>query len=133
MSAVTPEARARRSARQRERRRANPSYGRVSQLTVAERAAFRVAYLAVLGDPDGFAWHDRAACGPELAHLFSEPEGDERPEAREKRVASARRTCASCPVRRECLADAVDTDDRVTVRAGLTPAERAAAARKAAA
>lgn len=42
----------------------------------------------------------------------------------------AKRTCAACPVRRECLQDALETDEtRHGLRGGLTPRQRQALAR----
>lgn len=53
-----------------------------------------------------------------------------------KSIAEAKAACASCPVRRECLDDAMVAERsltgryRVTIRGGLLPAERATLARK---
>lgn len=63
-------------------------------------------------------WWERAACkGYDLALFF--PSADKR-----NRYTQARRICAVCPVRAECLADAVATDDAYGMRGGLTPFER---------
>lgn len=138
MSARTPEARARKSARQRERRSALPGYGHGPGLTVAEREARRVAYLGLLVVPSGNGWRERAACRLADPALFSEPDSSEGSpgesgEERERRVAAAKRFCRGCPVRAECLADAVAKDDQAAIRGGLTPSQRRAAAREAAA
>jgi WhiB family redox-sensing transcriptional regulator len=37
---------------------------------------------------------------------------------------NAKRICASCPVREECLTDAINTVDYFGVRSGMTPKER---------
>jgi len=52
-----------------------------------------------LGDDD---WMDAAACKG-LTHLFF-PAPAERPQARQRREASARHVCASCSVRADCQA-----------------------------
>jgi len=49
--------------------------------------------------------------------------------SREKRAVAV---CARCPVRDECLDDAVDRDDRHGIRGGMTPAGRKALRRSAA-
>jgi hypothetical protein len=59
-------------------------------------------------------WRDDAACtqvDPEL--FFPDEETGWRPQAH------ARRVCATCPVQRECLADA-PAWDRYSIRAGMT-------------
>lgn len=37
---------------------------------------------------------------------------------------AARKICQVCPVARECLADALETNDRYGIRAGLSPYQR---------
>ncbi|HUY46066.1 MAG TPA: WhiB family transcriptional regulator [Streptosporangiaceae bacterium] len=135
MSAKSPEARARKSARQRERRSTLPGYGHGPGLTAAEREARRVAYLGLLVIPSGSGWRERAACRLADPALFSEPDSSEGSpgEERERRVAAAKRFCCGCPVRAECLADAAAKDDQAAIRGGLTPPQRRAAARPAAA
>ena len=64
------------------------------------------------------AWRRRAACArrgvdPEL--FFPEKGG---------RVEPAKRICARCPVRDDCLADAIATRDEFGIRGGTTPGER---------
>jgi WhiB family transcriptional regulator, redox-sensing transcriptional regulator len=68
-------------------------------------------------------WITRAACGPATAHLFYEYEG-ERHDEREAREAGAKAICAGCPVRRECLDDALARGERWGIRGGLTEDER---------
>ncbi len=50
--------------------------------------------------PTGDEWMPRAACKG-LTHLFF-PTPAERPQARERREATAREVCGSCAVRAEC-------------------------------
>ncbi len=70
-------------------------------------------------------WRDAAACvhvDPEIFYPV-----DERPGS--PAVAAAKQVCATCPVRKICLADVMAWEDparRWGITAGLTPAERAA-------
>lgn len=59
-------------------------------------------------------WRAEAACIGEDPELFFDP----------RRLDSARRVCAGCPVRTECLRDALARQDRWAVRGGRTPRER---------
>lgn len=45
-------------------------------------------------------------------------------------AAIAKAECAGCPVRTECLAHALDTDEREGIWGGTTPAERRALTRR---
>ena len=59
------------------------------------------------------------ACG-EQPELFFGPDGDDETDAQHaERVASARATCADCPVRLACLAYALRTRQEFGVWAGL--------------
>lgn len=82
------------------------------------------AVPAVLPVPASAPWIAAAACrsvNPELFH----PETGGRSKPTEKVLAPAARICAACPVRAECLADAIDTGDwRYGIRAGLWGTER---------
>jgi WhiB family redox-sensing transcriptional regulator len=63
-------------------------------------------------------WRERAACAtvdPEL--FFPDELNGWRPQEKAKRI------CATCPVQRECLADA-PTWDTFSVRGGLTAVNR---------
>lgn len=70
--------------------------------------------MSVAVDP---SWRDEALCtqvDPEV--FFPEPGATAR---------AARRICAACPVRYDCLTDALEHRDVVYgVRAGLTPSAR---------
>lgn len=65
------------------------------------------------------AWHDQALCTQTDPEIWF-PHRDEF-------IPEVRNTCAACPVKRECLADALATDDvHYGIRAGLTPRQRKA-------
>ena len=65
-------------------------------------------------------WQDRAACA-----------GDRDPDAwfasgcEAEARAHARAVCVRCPVRRDCLTDAMERDDQWSIRGGVLPEERA--------
>jgi WhiB family redox-sensing transcriptional regulator len=66
-------------------------------------------------------WPLRAACGGADPEVFYPRNGGR--DARDWE--QARAICADCPVRAECLADAIACrDDQFGMRAGLTPAQR---------
>ena len=71
-------------------------------------------------------WMKRAACAP--AHV--DPEifhpMDHDGETRMR----ARKVCARCPVKSDCLEDALDTKDAFGIRGGLTAPERARLAKQ---
>jgi WhiB family redox-sensing transcriptional regulator len=69
--------------------------------------------------PNSLTWAARAACRTEDANLFFSDSDDS--------VAEAKRICQPCPVRAECLAEALRTEDgpRYGISGGLTPDERA--------
>jgi WhiB family redox-sensing transcriptional regulator len=77
------------------------------------------------------SWFPKAACKPFIDRTgedlwFYEPEGPESeyhdPRARNTRRAKA--VCFSCPVRQECLKDAIDRGDDNGIWGGLTVSER---------
>lgn len=68
-------------------------------------------------------WVHQAACLGRRDEMF--------PDNSEAGIANAKRICKPCPVWRECLADALRTDDNEHgIRGGLKPAERRDLARK---
>lgn len=72
-------------------------------------------------------WLEQAACKGTPITLWCWGPGVDRPPAR------AVELCAACPVRRECLQDALSTrhsDDEHGYRAGTTPADRRRIRRK---
>lgn len=76
--------------------------------------------FAALGiDPQ--PWADQAACASTDPELFYAPD---HPGAGAYR--SAKRICANCPVKTECLADAMERVEQWGVWGGLAPDERLA-------
>ena len=76
------------------------------------------------------SWRDQALCrqvGPGL----HEPDKYDR--HHRAQINEAKSVCAMCPVRAECLTEAIAEDDQVTIRGGLTPTERNRRARAGAA
>ncbi len=64
-------------------------------------------------------WVKQAVCRDDPDAMF--------PDNNEAGIAYARSVCAPCPVRRECLIDAIRTgDNEHGIRAGLKPCERRA-------
>ena len=59
-------------------------------------------------------WHERAACRGMGSDLFFPSIGDH------KKAQAARRICAGCDVRADCLADALATNQQHGVWGGLT-------------
>ena len=73
---------------------------------------------------DRHAWQLRAACRGEFGAPFYPPP---RPEARDEKLAreqAAKEVCAGCEVREDCLAYAIDNDERHGIWGGLTDDER---------
>jgi WhiB family redox-sensing transcriptional regulator len=62
------------------------------------------------------AWAARASCTDTGPGIFFPPHGDPATEARQ--------ICARCPVRDDCLAYALDADERYGIWGGLDPDER---------
>ncbi len=67
-------------------------------------------------------WEDKALCRGDYV-LFIAPTG-ELPEDREVREAAAKRICATCIVREECLEHALRKKEPAGVWGGLTETER---------
>jgi len=68
-------------------------------------------------------WRSRAACDQSTLELFFVPDDVPAREAR-RREQAAKRVCAGCPVRGQCLRYALDAGERYGVWGGLTAAER---------
>ncbi|MFI1734015.1 WhiB family transcriptional regulator [Streptomyces acidicola] len=69
--------------------------------------------------PNTLSWAEQAACrGRSLGEFFTDSQ---------RGIVSAKRICRICPVREECLTEALRAEDgsRYGVYGGLTPAERA--------
>lgn len=61
-------------------------------------------------------WWDDVACAGSDLFMVDQP--------KEAQVEQMRDLCAGCPVRRDCLLDALRQEERFTIRAGLTTPER---------
>ena len=71
-------------------------------------------------------WQDRAACrGPHTA-LFFPPSHFERKDDKEARETQAKSICATCPVRKPCLAYALRIREPHGIWGGLNEVERRA-------
>lgn len=80
-----------------------------------------VALPKLDADPGELTWQDDALC----AEVGTEPFFVEKGES----PRPAKRVCARCPVRAECLDYALQTDQRFGIWGGTSPAERAAMTR----
>lgn len=67
-------------------------------------------------------WAARASCAETDPETFFPPHGDP--------ATQARQICARCPVRDDCLAYALDADERFGIWGGLDPDERSKLRRK---
>jgi WhiB family redox-sensing transcriptional regulator len=56
--------------------------------------------------------------------LFFAPDDSETRSERRRREAAAKSVCARCPVRMQCLMDALESDERFGIWGGLTERER---------
>ena len=74
-------------------------------------------------------WKARGACRGQGAVFFG-PDA-EQPPAKAKRERAAKAVCGGCQVRAECLAEAVERDDRHGVWGGLGEDERRVMPRRA--
>jgi WhiB family redox-sensing transcriptional regulator len=68
-------------------------------------------------------WMLAAACYGHPS-LFFAPDDSETRSERRRREAAAKSVCARCPVRSECLMDALEGDERFGIWGGLTERER---------
>ena len=75
-------------------------------------------------------WQHRAACRGDVAALFFPDDPAETREARREREAAAKRICATCEVRVECLEYALRANETHGVWGGLGEFERRALARE---
>lgn len=80
-----------------------------------------LADLAVAEDPLLSDWRERAACKNMDTDMFIvAPWGA----PTLKRIRAAEAICMACPVRAECLEEALLEGDEFAIRGGLTPRER---------
>ena len=63
-------------------------------------------------------WRDHAACSGADPRLFDEPSRDESPSDAHQRIQRATAICAGCPVRNECLTEAIRCED-TGIRGGV--------------
>lgn len=68
-------------------------------------------------------WQELAACTLGTAELFYPPDG-EMAEKRRRRERAAQAICAVCPVRLECLQEALDKEERFGIWGGMTESTR---------
>ena len=75
-------------------------------------------------DSDRVNWREQAACLGSRSDVFFPVESSRGGRRSQNRVIAAKRICASCPVRSECLSYAVTTIQPDGVWGGTTPEER---------
>lgn len=85
----------------------------MSRMTVSER---RTLLTLVVNAPASEDWHVDALCREIGPGLFFPEQGESTREAK--------RVCAACPVRAECLEDALARDEEWGVWGGMTRRER---------
>lgn len=76
---------------------------------------------------DPHAWRRDAACQGEMGEAFYPPLRPEKRSAKTAREARAKAVCAGCPVREECLEQAIATGERYGIWGGMTDLERSRA------
>jgi WhiB family transcriptional regulator, redox-sensing transcriptional regulator len=69
-------------------------------------------------------WRSAAACRGEEANAFFPPSTFERKELRIARERVAKSICRGCPVREECLTDAIEVGEPHGIWGGLNEIER---------
>lgn len=75
-------------------------------------------------------WSDLAACRGSEGSLFFSPEVTERKDDRVEREQLAKKLCASCPVREDCLEAALQRHESYGIWGGLNELERRAFQRR---
>jgi WhiB family transcriptional regulator, redox-sensing transcriptional regulator len=78
--------------------------------------------LLNLGSPDGVRWMRDGLCAQTDPDAFFPGKGEP--------TGPAKAVCLACPVRTECLAYALDRDERFGVWGGTSPRERRALLRR---
>ena len=66
---------------------------------------------------NSYAWLERAACRGKGPNLWA-------PEGKGIHASAAKAVCEACPVRQECLDDAIEQNERFGIRGGLSYKER---------
>lgn len=74
------------------------------------------AFAELLGEPDEYDWQERALCAQTDPEAFFPEKGGSTREAK--------RICAGCEVRSECLEYALAHDERFGIWGGLSERER---------
>lgn len=70
------------------------------------------------------SWRDMAACSGDMGALFYPPVRPERRSVKAAREERAKQVCATCPVRTDCLEQALASGERYGIWGGLTDTER---------
>jgi len=70
------------------------------------------------------SWRELAACSGDMGALFYPPVSSERRSVKTGREARAKQVCATCPVRDQCLDQALAVGERYGIWGGLTGTER---------
>ena len=79
--------------------------------------------IAVLTKRNDLSWHYRASClGMDTELFYFEP--NLKGQSKRDKARIAKTICADCPVKLQCLIDAVTRDDRHSIQGGTTPEER---------
>ena len=78
---------------------------------------------------ESWSWQMDSACRDVDGAVFFHPD-NERGEARESRMAEAKRICGGCEVRAQCLDYALESGERYGIWGGMTEDERRAARRR---
>jgi WhiB family redox-sensing transcriptional regulator len=73
---------------------------------------------------ENWDWQLDAACRGMDSTVFFHP-AEERPRARERRTAAARKICDACPVDAECLSHALVSREAYGIWGGLSESQRA--------
>ena len=99
--------------------------GQIPARSSSARTAARIPPIAELK----LGWQERGLCQSGDATVFFAPDS-ERIREREKREAVAKRVCAECPVRQQCLEHALALPEQFGIWGGLTEVERAEESRR---
>lgn len=73
---------------------------------------------------ENLRWMDQAACKGLPVNMFFYTEEDYGRKERRRKDKAAKAVCAECPVKAQCLQDALDRDDAHSIQGGTTPKDR---------
>lgn len=98
-------------------------YERTTYGPMYERPDPRFAELKPSSDT---SWRDQAECTGADTELFyrQDDELTDRSKTLKIRERAAKAYCNDCPVKAECLQDAIETEEMYGIRGGLNPKER---------